>query len=106
MSSNPYIEKEVKFAKSSNKKILFYIDFLIFDTKYTNLLSYIKNLKLEKKAQYDNYVIDALANELIIFPIFSFIVMLNLGENDLIKKFNKVNSDNIIIGYYSANSIS
>ena len=32
--------------------------------------------------------------------------MLNLGENDLIKKFNKVNSDNIIIGYYSANSIS
>ena len=69
---------KIKFAKSLNKKILFDIDDLIFDTKYTNLLQYIKNLKLEKKAQYDNYVIDALANELIISPIFSLIVMLQM----------------------------
>ena len=50
------VEKAIKFAQILNKKVLFDIDDLIFDIKYTNLIPYIKNLSPDKKIQNDNYV--------------------------------------------------
>ena len=118
------VEKAIKFARSLNKKVLFDIDDLIFDIKYTNLIPYIKNLSKDQKIQYDDYVnsigktlklcdqaittTDALAIELKNYVSNIFInhnvasdEMWKLSEKALMKKVNKTNSNNIIIGYFS-----
>ena len=43
------INKAINLAKSLNKKVLFDIDDLVIDTKYTNLIPYIKALPSSKK---------------------------------------------------------
>ena len=37
------VDKAIKLAKNLNKKILFDIDDLVIDIKYTNLISYVKD---------------------------------------------------------------
>jgi len=43
------IEKTIKQAKRLNKKILYDIDDLVFDTKYTNVIPYVKALSIKEK---------------------------------------------------------
>lgn len=57
----PYMEKLVSLVKISNKfqiPVLYDIDDLVIDTKYTNQLSYTKNLTLTEKGNYDIGVIN------------------------------------------------
>jgi hypothetical protein len=48
--------KAIEFAKTLNKKVLFDIDDLVIDTKYTNLISYLKTFSDSKKQLYDDDV--------------------------------------------------
>lgn len=47
------IEQLIYVAKESGKPVLFDIDDLVFDTRYTNQLTYTKQLSLLRKKQYD-----------------------------------------------------
>ena len=51
------IYEAIKLAKSLNKRVLFDIDDLVIDTKYTNIIPYVKNLSDSEKKLYDNGVI-------------------------------------------------
>ena len=50
------IGKAISLAKSLNKKVLFDIDDLIIDTKYTDIIPYLNSLTKIKKKNYDNHV--------------------------------------------------
>ena len=50
------VNKAIELAKSLNKKVLFDIDDLVIDTKYTNLIPYINTLSDSKKQLYDDGV--------------------------------------------------
>ena len=50
------VEKAINLAKNLNKKVLFDIDDLVFDTKYTEMLPYIKTISPEEKKLYDDGV--------------------------------------------------
>lgn len=55
----PYTEtigEFVKLAKSLNKKVLFDIDDLVIDTKYTNTIKYLQTFSEDEKALYDDGV--------------------------------------------------
>ena len=118
------VEKAIILAKSLNKKVLFDIDDLVFDQKYTNVIPYVKALSLKEKESYDNGVIlmgktlklcegaitttDALAKELRNYVPKVFVnhnvaseEMWKISQNALIKKNNKNKGDHIIIGYFS-----
>ena len=43
------IGKAISLAKSLNKKVLFDIDDLVIDTKYTDEIPFLKNLSIQKK---------------------------------------------------------
>ena len=45
----PKVGEAIKLAKILNKKVLFDIDDLIIDTKYTEMIPYIKTLSSKKK---------------------------------------------------------
>ena len=51
------LDKTIKLAKSLNKIVLFDIDDLVIDTKYTNSIPYIKTLSFYEKSLYDDNVI-------------------------------------------------
>ena len=106
------VEEAIKQAKRLNKKILYDIDDLVFDTKYTNVIPYVKALSVKEKKNYDGNVIsmgktlklcegaitttDALAKELSNYISNVFInrnvaseEMWKLSQNALINKVNK-----------------
>lgn len=118
------IEQSIVLAKSLNKKVLFDIDDLVIDTKYTEIISYIKTLSPSEKALYDDGVMrigktlklcdgsltttEGLANELKNYVTNVFInrnvaseEMWKISQDALIKKDNITNNENIIIGYFS-----
>ena len=51
------VNKAIELAKILNKRVLFDIDDLVIDTKYTNSIPYVKNLSHSKKSVYNNGVI-------------------------------------------------
>ena len=110
-------------AKSHNKKVLFDIDDLVIDTKYTDTMPYIKTLSLKEKSIFDDGVkrmgktlklcegaittTEALANELKNYVSNVFInrnvaseEMWTLSQNALIKKAFIKEKRYIIIGYF------
>ena len=118
------LEEAITLAKCLNKKIIFDIDDLVFDTKYTDLIPYIKALPKEEKNKYDDDVIrmgktlklcdgaitstEILAKELKNYVSNVFInhnvaseEMWKLSQEALIKKNNNKNKEHIIIGYFS-----
>ena len=50
------VEKAINLAKNLNKKVLFDIDDLVFDNKYTETLPYIKTISPKEKKLYDDGV--------------------------------------------------
>ena len=123
----PWTEKvgeAINISKSLNKKILFDIDDLVIDTKYTNKIPYIKTLSLEEKSIYDNGVLrigktlklcdgaitttESLAKELKHYVSNVFInrnvaseEMWKLSQIALKMQENKQKNTHIIIGYFS-----
>ena len=119
------VDEAIKLAKSLNKKVLFDIDDLLIDKKYTNLIPYIKNLSDKEKEIYDDGVIrigqtliscdaavtttEALAKELKNYVPKVFInrnvaseEMWKLSKRALkLKENQNVSKDYIIIGYFS-----
>lgn len=53
----PTVIEAINLAKSLNKKVLFDIDDLVIDTKYTNLIPYAQNLSGTKISLYNDGVI-------------------------------------------------
>ena len=116
------VGEAILIAKSLNKKILFEIDDLVFDTKYTNTNTYVQKLSVDEKKLYDDGVIamgktlklcdgaitttPVLANELIKNVPLVFINF-NVASEEMWKLSkealqNKIlNKDKIIIGYFS-----
>ena len=118
------VEEAIKLAKNLNKKVLFDIDDLVFDTKYTEALPYIKALSPNEKKLYDKGVnlmgktlklcegaittTEALAKELNKYIKDVFInhnvaseEMWKLSQNALMMKENATKREDIIIGYFS-----
>jgi glycosyltransferase involved in cell wall biosynthesis len=50
------VNEAIELAKSFNKKVFFDIDDLVIDTKYTNLVPYLKTLSDSQKQLYDENV--------------------------------------------------
>jgi len=125
------IKEAITLAKSFNKKVLFDIDDLIFDMKYTNKIPFIKALSSKEKRLFVDDVVklgetlklcdgvitttEALAKELKHYISNVFInrnsaseEMWQLSQEALINKNdknNKNNSENIIIGFFSSNRV-
>ena len=119
------VDEAIKLAKSLNKKVLFDIDDLVIDTKYTDLIPYIHTFSSKKKKKYDNSVMrtgktlilcdgaitttETLAKELKNYVPKVFInrnvaseEMWKLSKRALRLKENQtVSNDYIIIGYFS-----
>ena len=118
------VEKAITLAKNLNKKVLFDIDDLLIDIKYTEMIPYIKTLSKSQKDLYLDGVkrmgktllicdgaittTKALAKELRNYTSNIFInhnvaseEMWKLSEEALIKKENRTKDNNIIIGYFS-----
>ena len=120
------VNKAINLAKSLNKKVLFDIDDLVIDTKYTNLIPFVKALPFSEKKIYDNGVISmgktlkmcdgaitttkTLAKELKNYVPEVFInhnvaneEMFKLSQNALeIKSTNQIKAkDELTIGYFS-----
>lgn len=118
------VDIAITLAKKLNKKVLFDIDDLVFDTKYTNTNTYVQALSTYEKSYYDKSVMlmrktmllcdgvitstNVLAKELKNYIPHVFInhnvaseEMWKLSENALIKKSKSKRSDDIIIGYFS-----
>ena len=51
------IEEFIQCAKKLNKTVLFDIDDLVVDTKYTNTIKYVQNMGKDEKALYDDGVL-------------------------------------------------
>lgn len=51
------IEEFIQCAKKLNKTVLFDIDDLVVDTKYTNTIKYVQNMGNDEKALYDDGVL-------------------------------------------------
>ena len=121
----PNVEKAIMLAKNLNKKILFDIDDLVIDLKYTNILPFLKTLTQKEKYLYDKGVIrmgktlklcdgaitttKILARELKNYVPNVFInrnvaseEMWKLSQKAMINKLNiEVNNKSVIIGYLS-----
>ena len=119
------VGQAIELAKNLNKVVLFDIDDLIFDTKYTDTIPYIQTLSEREKKIYDNGVeriqktlklcnraittTKALARELKHYVSKVFInhnvaseEMWKLSQKALTeKKERKKDNNNIIIGYFS-----
>jgi len=120
------VDIAILLAKKLNKKVLFDIDDLVFDIKYTKADTYIQALSPYEKSYYDKKTMligktlllcdeaittnDFLAKELKNYIPDVFInhniaseEMWKLSENALIKKSKMKSSDEVIIGYFSDN---
>lgn len=53
---NPLIGEFIRLAKELHKTVLFDVDDLVIDTKYTDLIPYIQAMSQEEKSEYDNGV--------------------------------------------------
>ena len=118
------VEEAINLAKILNKKVLFDIDDLVFDTKYTEIHPYIKTLSKKEKKLYNEGVnlmgktlklcegaittTEGLAKELNKYVNSVYInrnvaneEMWNLSQNALMMKRNETKGNNIIIGYFS-----
>ena len=119
------VEKAIMLAKNLNKKILFDIDDLVIDLKYTNILPFLKTLTQKEKYLYDKGVTrmgktlklcdgaitttKILARELKNYVPNVFInrnvaseEMWKLSQKAMINKLNiEVNNKSVIIGYLS-----
>ena len=118
------VEEAIELAKFLNKKVLFDIDDLVIDTKYTEMIPYLKTLSQKEKALYDDGVVrmgktlklcegaitttKTLAKELKYYVPNVFInhnvaseEMWKLSQNALIEKDIKNKNNHIIIGYFS-----
>ena len=118
------INDAINLAKSLNKKVLFDIDDLVIDTKYTDLVPYVQSLSKSEKQLYDSEVVlmgktlkqcegaitttEALANELKTYISEVFInrnvaseEMFKLSQKALDQKSKFKNSNEKIIGYFS-----
>jgi len=118
------IQQAIILAKSLNKKILFDIDDLVIDTKYTDKIPFIQTLSKQEKKLYDNGVMligktlkrcdaaitttESLAKELKNYVSNVFInhnvaseEMWKLSQEALINKDINKKNDYIIIGYFS-----
>ena len=118
------IDKAISLAKTLNKKVLFDIDDLVIDTKYTDLVPYMQTITAPQKLLYDEGVFrmrttlehcqgaitstEALAKELKNYISEVFInrnvaseEMFKLSEYALKNKQKRKNSKKIIIGYFS-----
>ena len=114
----------IELAKNLNKKILFDVDELVINTKYTDYIPFIKTLSPNKKTLYDDEVIrmgktlslcdgaitttKALAKELKNYVSNVFInrnvaseEMWKLSKSALITKNKKIKNNYIVIGYFS-----
>ena len=117
------VEEAISLAKSLNKTILFEIDDLVFDTKYTNSIPFVhKNLSPKDRLKYDEGVINMgktlklcqgaitttkyLANELEKYTQKVFINY-NVPNEEMWKlsmealESKKPKDNEIIIGYFS-----
>ena len=120
------INEAINLAKNLNKKVLFDIDDLLIDTKYTDLLPYVQSLSSSEKSLYDDVIIrmgktlkfcdgaitttEALAKELKNYVPKVFInriveseEMFKLSINSLKEKSKRKNSEEKIIGYFCDN---
>ena len=118
------VDEAIKLAKILNKKVLFDIDDLVIDTKYTELIPYIHTLSPNDKYIYDDGVMrigktlklcdgaitttERLEKELKKYVHNVFInhnvaseEMWKLSDNAIKKKKIKTNEEDIIIGYFS-----
>ena len=118
------IGKAINLAKNLKKKVLFDIDDLVFDTKYTDLVPYLQTISVNEKKLYDEGVFrmkktlehcegaitstEVLAKELKKYMPKVFInrnvasvEMFKLSEIALKKKLKKKKTKDIIIGYFS-----
>jgi glycosyltransferase involved in cell wall biosynthesis len=118
------VDEAIKLAKILNKKVLFDIDDLVIDTKYTELIPYIHTLSTNDKYIYDDGVMrtgktlklcdgaitttERLEKELKNYVPNVFInhnvaseEMWKLSDKAIKKKKIKTNEENIIIGYFS-----
>ena len=118
------VEEAIDLAKQLNKKVLFDIDDLVIDKKYTDMIPYIKTLSQKEKTIYDDGVMrigktltlcdgditttEALAKELNHYVSKVYInrnvaseEMWKLSQEALIKKANNNKNEYIIIGYLS-----
>jgi glycosyltransferase involved in cell wall biosynthesis len=118
------VDEAITLAKKLNKKVLFDIDDLVIDKKYTELIPYIKTLSSKEKTIYDDGVMrigktlklcdgaitttEGLAEELKNYVPNVFInrnvaseEMWKLSQIALNKNCNKTKNESIIIGYFS-----
>ena len=118
------VGKAISLAKTLNKKVLFDIDDLVIDTKYTDLVPYIQTISSSQKKLYDEGVFrmrktfencqgvitstEALAKELKKYVSEVFInrnvaseEMFKLSEIALKAKTKAEKKKEIIIGYFS-----
>ena len=117
----PVVEEFIKTAKEENKAVFFDIDDLVIDKKYTDTIKFVKEMKKEDKAIYDDgvermqktlkmcdYAItttERLAEELKKYTKEVYINrnvaserMVELSQETL---KNKENHDDVIMGYLS-----
>ena len=123
----PWTEKvneAISLAKSLNKKVFFDVDDLVIDTKYTDMLPYLKSLSVYEKSIYDDGVsrmgktlklcegaittTEVLAKELHNYVPEVFInrnvaseVMFKLSQLALERKSKFTYQNDVIIGYFS-----
>ena len=119
------VNQAINLAKSLNKKVLFDIDDLVFDTYYTNILPYVKSLSNSQKLDYNKGVLlmrktlnlcdgaitttEALAKELKKYVQEVFVnhnvaseKMFQLSQNALeTKNSNENKLKELVIGYFS-----
>jgi glycosyltransferase involved in cell wall biosynthesis len=118
------VDEAITLARKLNKKVLFDIDDLIIDTKYTNTNTYVLSLSQSEKNLYDNNVLlikktlllcdgvitstEIIAKELKRYIPNVFInsnveneEMWKLSEDILSNKLKTRNSNEVIIGYFS-----
>lgn len=53
----PTVEEFIKLAKSYNKTVFYDIDDLVYDTKYTNQIPYVRSMSKEERKTYDDGVV-------------------------------------------------
>ena len=53
----PIVEEFIKLAKENNKTVFYDIDDLVYDTKYTNQIPYVRDMPKEEKKTYDDGVV-------------------------------------------------
>lgn len=122
-SYTPEIEKFIKKAKEYNKTVLFDVDDLVIDTKYTDTIEYVQSMQTKERQIYDAGVkgigkvlqmcdgvittTEDLAKELEKYVSSVYVnrnvvseQMINISEKAYKENKNK-NSNKVCIGYFS-----